>query len=268
MGTRPRQSRRQLTGAILLGVLILLAVFAPLLTDASPAETSRATRLPPGSPGHLLGTDLLGRDTLARVLYGGRTSLAVGTAAGALALVVGVVVGALAGMGGRKTDAMILWLIDSLLALPAMVLLIAVQSTVPRGVLTVVLVIGLLSWMSIARIVRAQCLTLRTEEFVLGAHALGGSPFRVATRHVLPNALGAVRTLAAPLVAGAILTETSLSFLQLGVPGSTPTWGNILSDTGRSLSIGTWWVFLAPIAAIGCTVVAVHLLVEGHVDER
>jgi len=268
MGTRSRGNRRQLTGAVLLGVLVLLVIAAPLLTDASPTETSRDTRLPPGSPDHLLGTDLLGRDTLARVLYGGRTSLAIGIAAGTLALVVGVAVGVLAGLGGRKTDAMVSWLIDSLLTLPAMVLLIAVQSTVPRGVLTVILVIGLLSWMSIARIVRAQCLSLRTEEFVLGAHALGASPLRVATHHVLPNALSAVRTLAAPLVAGAILTETSLSFLQLGVPGNTPTWGNILSDTGRALSIGTWWVFVAPIAAIGCTVVAVHLLVESHTDER
>jgi len=263
LGRTARRHGRILAGMLLFGVLAALCLCAPLLTDADPTATNaEALGLPPGA-GHPLGTDALGRDLLARVLYGGRVSLAVGLLAATLALLLGVGVGALAGAGSSWLDGALMRLVDAMLALPLLLLVIAIQAIATPGLLTVVLVIGAVSWMPVSRVVRAEFLSLRGQPFVEAAVALGASRRRVAMRHILPNALPPVLAVAGFQVAAAILTETSLSFLGLGVPASTPTWGNILTQAQQYLLLGQWWTLAWPAAAIALTVISVNLVTDG-----
>jgi peptide/nickel transport system permease protein len=261
-----RRARRrllspQLAGVALLAVIALVCAAAPLLTPHDPNKTD-ATQLEvrPGLHGHPLGTDALGRDVLARVLYGGRVSLTVGLAAGAIALAIGLAVGSLSGFGPPLVGGILMRFADLMLALPLMVLLLGLQSVAADGVLTVILVVGLVTWVSIARIVRAQFLSLREREFVVAAQAIGASGARTAVRHILPSALTPVLAVTAFEVAGAILAESTLSYLGLGVPPSIPTWGNILSNGQQYLVLGQWWTVAFPVAAIVTTVTAVNLI--------
>jgi peptide/nickel transport system permease protein len=263
IGRTARRHGRVLAGLLLFGALAALCLCAPLLTDADPVATNTgALGLPPG-PGHPLGTDALGRDLLARVLYGGRVSLTVGLLAATLALLLGVGVGVLAGTGRSWLDGVLMHLIDATLALPLLLVVIAIQAIATPGLMTVVLVIGAVSWMPVSRVVRAEFLSLRERPFVEAAVALGASRRRVALRHILPSALPPVLAVAGYQVAAAILTETSLSFLGLGVPGSTPTWGNILTQAQQYLLLGQWWTLAWPAAAIALTVISVNLVTDG-----
>jgi peptide/nickel transport system permease protein len=260
---RRRRDARFLCGALLFSVMVSVCAAAPILTRADPLATNaRALALAPGREGYLLGTDSLGRDLVARVLYGGRVSLTVGALAAAVSLLLGVGVGMLAGSGPAWLDSILMRLVDAMLALPLILLVIALQAIAPPGVATVVLVIGVASWMPVARVVRAEFLTLGMRPFVEAAAALGAHPVRIALRHILPNALPPVLAVAGIQVGGAILTETGLSFLGLGVPASTPTWGNILTQAQEYLLLGEWWTLAWPALAIACTVTSVNLLAD------
>jgi peptide/nickel transport system permease protein len=260
---RRRRDARFLCGALLFSVMVAVCAAAPILTRADPLATNaRALALAPGREGYLLGTDSLGRDLVARVLYGGRVSLTVGALAAAVSLLLGVGVGMLAGSGPAWLDSILMRLVDAMLALPLILLVIALQAIAPPGVATVVLVIGVASWMPVARVVRAEFLTLGMRPFVEAAAALGAHPVRIALRHILPNALPPVLAVAGIQVGGAILTETGLSFLGLGVPASTPTWGNILTQAQEYLLLGEWWTLAWPALAIACTVTSVNLLAD------
>lgn len=242
-------------------LVVLAAAGASLPTDANPRATNPLQiSLPPGTDGHPLGTDALGRDVLARTLYGARVSLAIGIGAATISILAGLLVGSMAGFGPAWLDGLLMRLVDLLLALPTLVLMIALGAILSPGPVMVVIVISAFSWSHMARVVRGQFLSQRSNEYVAAAQALGASRWRIARRHILPNSIAPVLAIASFEVAGAILTETTLSFLGFGVPESTPTWGTILATGQQALLLGHWWTVAAPAAAITITVVAVNLI--------
>lgn len=191
-----------------------------------------------------------------------RISLIIGLAAGTLSLLLGVLAGSLAGFGPTWIDLLITRLIDLLLALPMLVLVIAISAMLQPSPAMVVVVIALLGWVSVARVVRPQFIVLRETEYTVAAQALGASRLRIAARHILPNALAPILAIASFEVAGAMLTEAGLSFLGLGVPESTPTWGTMLASGQETLLLGHWWTTAAPAAAMTITIVAINLVAD------
>jgi len=251
-------------GLILLSVLVLTTVLAPALTSHDPLTTdATALHLSPGATGHPLGTDTIGRDLLSRTLYGGRVSLSVGVLAAGLSLLLGVIVGALAGMSPPWLDAVLMRTIDALLALPLLVVLIAIEAITRPSVASVVVVIGATSWMPMARIVRAEFQTLRERDYVRAAISLGTRRRTIALRHILPNALPPVLAVAAFQVSHAVITESTLSFLGLGMPPSRPTWGNMLNAAEQHVLSGQWWILVWPALGIVLTVLSINLVADG-----
>lgn len=273
---RFRKHRLAVVSAAVLMLLILAVVIGPLVWAVPIDEIDFTAQLQGPSLAHPLGTDDLGQDLLARILYGGRISIAVGFAAMAVAIVVGVVVGAVAGMAGGKVDAALMWLTDLFLSLPQLPLLLLIiylfRDTLTGLVglelgvfILVVAVIGGFRWMPAARLVRAQFLSLREKEFVEAARALGASQGRLVVRHILPNALGPVIVAASIDVAAAILAESTLSFLGLGFPPDVPTWGRLLFDAKDNLDFAPHWA-LFPGMAIFLTVLSINYIGDGLRD--
>jgi peptide/nickel transport system permease protein len=250
------------------GSLIVIAMFAvswlaPVISPHDPDKIRVTARLkPPLTPGHLLGTDSLGRDVLSRMIWGSRISLKVGFVAVGLSTIIGLVLGAFAGYHGGLADSLIMRFCDLMLCFPSMFLILAVIAILEPSIWNVMIVIGLTSWMGVARLVRAELMALKGRDFALAAKALGASDLRVIWRHLLPNAMGPVLVTATLGIAGAILTESSLSFLGLGVQPPTPTWGSILSD-GKNYLERAYWLSLYPGLAILVTVLSYNLLGEG-----
>jgi peptide/nickel transport system permease protein len=256
--------------------LVLAVVLGPLLWQVPINEIDFTAQLRGPSLKHPFGTDDLGQDLLARMLYGGRISLAVGLAAMLMAIVVGVLVGAIAGSSGGRVDAALMWLTDLFLSLPQLPLLLLIiylfrdslKSVLgPEGgvFVLIVAVIGGFRWMPVARLVRAQFFSLREKEFVEAARALGASKARTVVRHILPNALGPVIVAGTIDVAAAIIAESTLSFLGLGFPPDIPTWGRILFDSKDHLDIAAHWA-LFPGAAIFLTVLTINFVGDGLRD--
>ena len=274
-----RRFRRHRMAVLSLGVLaalvaaVVLGPFAwHLPIDA--IDFSATTQGP--SAAHPFGTDDLGQDLLARMLYGGRISLAVGIAAMGMAVLVGVTIGALAGISKGPVDAALMWLTDLFLSLPQLPLLLLLIYLFreplkavfgPEGgvFVMIVLVIGCFGWMQVARLVRAQFFSLREKEFVEAARALGATTTRVVWRHILPNALGPVIVAGTINVAAAIIAESTLSFLGLGFPPDIPTWGRLLFDSKDHLDIAAHWA-LFPGGAIFLTVMAINFVGDGLRD--
>ncbi|MCW8085431.1 ABC transporter permease [Sabulicella glaciei] len=273
---RFRKHRLAVVSAVILALLILAVLIGPLIWAVPIDEIDFTARLQGPSWEHPLGTDDLGQDILARVLYGGRISLAVGFAAMAVAVVVGTFVGAVAGMAGGRLDAALMWLTDLFLSLPELPLLLLIIYLF-RDALTgivgpemgvfilIVTVIGGFRWMPVARLVRAQFFSLREKEFVEAARALGASRPRLVLRHILPNALGPVIVAATIDVAAAIIAESTLSFLGLGFPPDIPTWGRILFDAKDNLDFAPHWAIF-PGLAIFLTVLSINFVGDGLRD--
>ena len=264
------------TGAVVLLILVSGVLLGPYVWPVAINDIDFAAKLEGPSLNHPLGTDDLGQDLLARMMYGGRISLAVGFAAMLVALFVGVLVGSVAGMASGWVDAALMWLTDLFLALPTLPLLLLVMYLfrdsmkkvlgVEGGAFVlIVVVIGGLRWMPVARLVRAQFLSLREKEFVEAARALGASKVRQVVQHILPNALGPVIVVGTIDVAAAIIFESTLSFLGLGFPSDVPTWGSMLRDAKDYLDIAAHWA-LFPGGAIFLTVLAINFIGDGLRD--
>ncbi len=273
---RFRRHRLAVASAIVLLVMELAVVLGPTLWPVSINDIDFGARLQGPSAAHPFGTDDLGQDLLARMLYGGRISLAVGLAAMVVSLVVGTLIGAIAGTARGSIDAGLMWLTDLFLSLPQLPLLLliiylfrdALKGLVgPEGgvFILVVAVIGGFRWMPVARLVRAQFLSLREKEFVEAARALGSTTTRLVLRHILPNALGPVIVAGTINVADAIIAESTLSFLGLGFPPDIPTWGRLLFDAKDYLDIAPHWALIAG-AAIFLAVLAINFIGDGLRD--
>ena len=273
---RFKRHRLAVICTVILAFIVLAVLLGPWLWRVPISDIDFSARMQPPSWAHPLGTDDLGQDLLARMLYGGRISLAVGLAAMLIAITVGVVVGAVAGMSKGPVDVFLMWLTDLFLSLPQLPLLLLIfylfNDTLKKWVGTemgvfilVVVVIGGLRWMPVARLVRAQFLSLREKEFVEAARALGASPWRQVTVHILPNAMGPVIVAATIDVAAAIIAESTLSFLGLGFPPDIPTWGRILFDAKDHMDIAPHWA-LFPGLLIFITVLTINYIGDGLRD--
>src|SRR5260370_7565272 len=273
---RFRRHRLAVASMAILGLMMLAVAFGPILWGVAINDIEFRADLDGASWGHPFGTDDLGQDLLARMLYGGRISLAVGLMAMAVAVIAGTVIGAIAGISRGSVDAGLMWLTDLFLSLPALPLLLLLiylfrdplkQVVGPElGVFfLIVAVIGGLRWMPVARLVRAQFLSLREKEFVQAAPALGASTVRRVVRHILPNAVGPVIVAGSLDVAVAIIAESSLSFLGLGLPPDIPTCGRILFDAKDNLAFAPHWA-LFPRTAIFLTVLSINYIGDGLRD--
>ena len=260
----------------MLGIMVLAVLFGPFVYRVPINEIDFKAKLKTPSWAHPMGTDDLGQDVLARMLYGGRISLAVGVAAMLIAITVGTAVGALSGQAGGAVDHTLMRVTDLFLALPQLPLLLLIiylfRDALKKvlgpeaGVFVmIVVVIGGLRWMPVARLVRAQFLSLREKEFVEAARSLGAPPLRQVIRHILPNALGPVIVAGSLDVAAAILAESTLSFLGLGFPPDIPTWGRILFDAKDNLDFAPHWAIF-PGTAIFLTVLSINYLGDGLRD--
>src|SRR5574337_571354 len=273
---RFRRHRLALSGAVVLLAMVLAVLLGPLVYRVPINEIDFKAKLIGPSWGHPFGTDDLGQDLFARMLYGGRISLAVGVAAMLIALSVGTALGATAGQLGGPVDSVLMRVTDLFLSLPQLPLLLLVvylfRDTLKKafgpeaGVFVlIVVVIGGLRWMPVARLVRAQFLSLRGKEFVEAAHGLGAPPLRQVARHILPNAMGPVIVAGSLDVATAIIAESSLSFLGLGFPPDIPTWGRILFDAKDNLDFAPHWAIF-PGMAIFLTVLSINYIGDGLRD--
>ncbi|MGQ9688844.1 MAG: oligopeptide ABC transporter permease [Desulfobaccales bacterium] len=259
---RFRRNRLAMTGLVMVGGLFLVSLLAPWLAPYDPGYIDLKAALMPPGPDHWLGTDPLGRDVLSRMIYGSQVSLKVGFVSVGLATLIGLMVGALAGYYGGWVDLVLMRFVDLMLCFPSFFLILAVIALLEPSIWNIMVVIGVTSWMGVARLVRAELLSLKERDFVLAARALGASDLRLMVRHLLPNALAPVMVSATLGVAGAILTESALSFLGLGVQPPTPSWGNILTAGKDNIEIA-WWLSVFPGLAILITVMSYNLLGEG-----
>ncbi len=273
---RFRKHRLAVISAVILAVIIVAVLIGPFLWTVPIDEINFQARLQGPSWQHPLGTDDLGQDLLARMLYGGRISLSVGFAAMLVAVLLGTTIGAVAGIASGPVDAALMWLTDLFLSLPELPLLLLViylfreplRALVgpEMGIfILIVAVIGGFRWMPVARLVRAQFFSLREKEFVEAARALGASTPRLVVRHILPNALGPVIVAATIDIAAAIIAESTLSFLGLGFPPDVPTWGRLLFDAKDNLDFAPHWA-LFPGLAIFLTVLTINFVGDGLRD--
>jgi len=252
-------------GGGVVAVVAILALLAPWIAPYDPDAIHVQSILLPPSFAHWCGTDTLGRDVFSRMLFGARVSLAVGFVAVGIAVAIGVFLGSLAGYWGGRIDAMIMRATDMVLCFPTFFLILAVIAFLEPSIWNIMIVIGLTSWMGVARLVRAELLSLRQREFVLAAESLGVTATRLVWRYLLPNAMAPILVSAVLGIAGAVLVESGLSFLGLGVQPPDPSWGNILTEGKDNIQIA-WWLSLYPGMAILITVLGYNLLGEGLRD--
>ncbi|HXX54016.1 MAG TPA: ABC transporter permease [Thermodesulfovibrionales bacterium] len=259
------RNRLSLVALAVVAAIIFVALFASVIAPINPTIIDVHNVLSPPSMAHPFGTDELGRDVLSRMIWGSRVSLKVGFVAVGLAIFMGTLIGSTAGFYGGKVDALLMRFVDIMLAFPTFFLILAVISVLEPSIYTIMVVIGFTGWMDVARLVRAEFLTLKERDFVVAARASGAGNLRMIFRHILPNALSPVFIAATFGVAGAILTESGLSFLGLGVQPPNPSWGNILTS-GKDYIEVAWWLSLFPGLAILTTVLGYNLVGEGLRD--
>ncbi len=254
-----------LIGSFVITLLAIVALAAPLITPYPPHQIDLTAILQAPSAQHWLGTDQLGRDVFARMVYGAQISLSVGFIAIGIATFIGLIVGALAGYYGGRTDAWLMRLVDIMLCFPSFFLILAVIAFLEPSLVNIMIVIGLTSWMGVARLIRAEFLRLRQTEFVLAARSLGLADAPLILKHLLPNSMAPIYVTVTLGVAGAILVESGLSFLGIGVQPPTASWGNLLTAGKETVEVA-WWLVLFPGLAILITVLAFNLLGEGLRD--
>ena len=259
------RNRLASSGGAIIVFFFLVSVVPGLFASHPPNRIDIVHILRPPSAEHPLGTDDLGRDVLARMAHGARISLSVGFVAVGIAIAIGLVVGLLAGYYGGWVDAVLMRFVDMMLCFPAFFLILSVIAFIGPSIWNIMVIIGLTGWMGVARLVRAETLSLKERDFVAAARAQGAGDGRIVFRHILPNTLAPILVAATLGVAGAILTESALSFLGIGVQPPTPSWGNILT-AGKDNIEFAWWLSLYPGLAIFVTVLGYNLLGEGIRD--
>jgi oligopeptide transport system permease protein len=252
-------------GLVVVALLTLIAIFGPVLSHVSYSDQDlMATFLPPG-PGHLFGTDKLGRDVFIRVLYGARISLGVGFAATFMSLVIGVIYGAISGYCGGKVDNVMMRIVDIISAVPELLYMILLTQVFKPGLTTILIVIAATQWLSMARIVRGEVLTLREREFVLAARTMGTPSLKILLQHLIPNAMGPILVTLTVGIPQAIFFESFLSFIGLGISAPMASWGVMASESLASLRSYPHLLFY-PAAAIGITLLAFQFLGQGMQD--
>lgn len=257
----------RLAAASLIFILLMLlsTLFAPLITSHDPASVDSGSVLTAPSKEHLFGTDLLGRDIFSRIIYGSRISLSIGFVAVGIAVLIGVFFGAIAGYYGGRLDGILMRFVDLMLCFPTIFLILAVIALLEPSISNIMVIIGATGWMGVARLVRAQVLTLKERDFVAASKVMGARDRWIILKHLIPNAIGPVLVSATLGVGGAILIESALSFLGIGVQPPTPSWGNILMD-GRSTLGVAWWLTVFPGLFILLTVLSYNILGEALRD--
>ena len=259
------KNKLALAGLTIVILLFVISLLAPWISPYDPGAIDLQNVLAPPSGEHWFGTDPLGRDVLSRMIWGARISLKVGFVATGLAILIGMILGAVAGYYGGWVDAVIMRFVDMMLCFPAFFLILAVIAFLEPSIWNIMIVIGLTGWMGVTRLVRADFISLRERDFVWAARAIGAGDARIIFLHILPNALASILVAATLGIAGAILTESALSFLGIGLQPPTPSWGNILTAGKDNIDIA-WWLSLYPGLAILITVVGYNLLGEGIRD--
>jgi len=259
------QNRMAVVGAAMLTLIVVASVLGPILSPYDTVTQDVVNRFAPPSLAHPMGTDELGRDVMTRILAGGRLSLAVGALATIMALVIGVTVGALAGYRTGWLDNVLMRLVDLALSLPDLFLLILAGALLGPSVLTMVIIIGLVRWMNVARLVRASFLSLREREFVEAAHAIGARPWRIVVQHLLPNSLSPIIVAGTLGVASAIIAESTLSFLGLGLQPPASSWGSMLRNAQPQIFTNPWMAVF-PGAMIFLTVISINFVGDGLRD--
>ncbi len=264
---RLRKNKMAVLGLVILSLIILLAVFADLLFDYETLviQQSAALRLKPPSAEHWLGTDEVGRDILARIVHGARISLPVAFVTIAAATVIGGLLGAISGYGSRQLDNVIMRIMDVFLAIPSILLSIALVAALGTSMTDMILAISISNIPPFARIVRSAVMTIKNEEYIEAARAIGASDARIIVKHILPNCMAPIIVQATQSIAGSILAIASLSFIGLGISPPTPEWGSMLS-TGRQFFRAAWWVCAFPGFAIMLTILSLNLLGDGLRD--
>jgi peptide/nickel transport system permease protein len=259
------KNRMALAGSIFILMILAFAVFAPVIAPHDPTAVDTKAILMPPSADHIFGTDMLGRDIFSRIVYGSRISLSIGFIAVGIAVLIGVIFGAISGYYGGKIDSVMMRFVDIMLCFPTFFLILAVIAVLEPSIFNIMVVIGVTSWMGVARLVRAEVLTLKERDYVAASRVMGASDFWIISKHLIPNAIGPVLVSATLGVGGAILIESALSFLGIGVQPPTPSWGNILMDGKATLGVA-WWLTVWPGIFILLTVLAYNLLGEGLRD--
>ena len=259
------KNKLMLTGSGIVLLFFLISLLAPWLAPYDFGQIDLTNVLASPSASHLFGTDQLGRDVLSRMIWGARISLKVGFAATGVAIIIGTILGAVSGYYGGWIDAAIMRFVDIMLCFPTFFLILAVIAFLEPSIWNIMIIIGLTGWMGVTRLVRADFITLKERDFVQAARAIGASDLRIIFLHILPNAMASILVAATLGIAGAILTESALSFLGIGVQPPTPSWGNILTAGKDNIDIA-WWLSLYPGLAILITVVGYNLLGEGIRD--
>lgn len=259
------RNKMAVAGSLVVLFLFVISILSPWIAPCDPSAINLKNVLAAPSNTHIFGTDQLGRDIFSRMIWGSRISLKVGFVATGISILIGAILGALAGYYGRWVDAIIMRFVDIMLCFPSFFLILAVIAILEPSIWNIMIVIGLTSWMGITRLVRADFISLKERDFVQAAKIVGASDFRIIFSHILPNAMASVLVAATLGVAGAILTESALSFLGIGVQPPTPSWGNILTAGKDNIDIA-WWLSLYPGLAILITVLGYNLLGEGIRD--
>ncbi|MFZ1035751.1 MAG: ABC transporter permease [Smithella sp.] len=259
------KNKLMLYGGGLVTLLLIISIMAPWLAPYDPGQIDLTNVLTSPSMKHLCGTDQLGRDVFSRMIWGSRISLKVGFAATGVAIIIGAILGAISGYYGGWVDSVVMRFVDIMLCFPTFFLILAVIAFLEPSIWNIMIIIGLTGWMGVTRLVRADFITLRERDFVKAARAIGASDMRIIFLHILPNSMASILVAATLGIAGAILTESALSFLGIGVQPPTPSWGNILTAGKDNIDIA-WWLSLYPGLAILITVVGYNLLGEGIRD--
>ena len=259
------RNKLAVAGSGIVIALFVVSILAPWASPFDPTRIDLQNILAPPSADHWLGTDQLGRDVLSRMIWGSQISLKVGFVSTGIAILIGTLMGAVAGYYGRWVDAVIMRFVDIMLCFPTFFLILAVIAVLEPSIWNIMVIIGATGWMGITRLVRADFISLKERDFVQAARAIGANDFRIIFIHIMPNAMASILVATTLGVAGAILTESGLSFLGFGVPPPTASWGEILKQSQSYVDFA-WWLVLFPGIAIFLTVVAFNLVGDGLRD--